>query len=565
MKKTLRTPALCLLLCCLLALSARAMENDMLKVGIKYGSDAMFSANLQNYDETQAVGYAMGYFDSARSFVPLGPTTAENRITVIVDGNCYASGSAYYAGTGGSTVVGGWHLQSDMIYGSYAEAAYAAAPYEGAFPAYLSEGWAFRVGQYTSRESAEAGLLNWQGWDAVHVVEPSRTGVMVTATGSDRILFYFDCGGLYSLAIEPVSVGGKAVTWFRGYRYYGGFEYQRVTGGNINVLNVLHVDDYVKGCVGWEIGNDKPLEAVKAQAVCARTYAAMQTRHRSQGFDVCTSDDCQVYQGLASANEITEQAVDETSGMFMTYNGKYAEAYYYSSNGGASEDAKNVWSTDVPYLKGKEDPYEAAVASRVSQYNWTATFTAAQIQAKLAARNISVGTVRKVYVSQFTPTGNVYALTFEGSSGSKTVTKENCRTILGLRSMRFHTPNDTASRPVSGVSAPADTPVFCVNDVSDARDTTAGLYTVSGSGAVSPLVTGASETWIISGSGKSRLQGAASPAPAPAASGAGGFTFTGSGWGHNVGMSQWGACAMAEQGLSYRDILQFYYTGVTIG
>ena len=265
--KTAAAPALCLLLCCVLSISAWAMENNMLKVGIKYGSEAMFSANLQNYDETQAVGYAMGYFDSARNFVPLGPTTAENKITVIVDGNCYVSGSTYYAGTGGGTVVGGCHLQSETVYETYEEAMQAAAAYENAFPAFLDNGWVFRVGQYTSESEAESARLSWQGWDSVRVVSPSRTGVMVTVTGTNRILFYFDCSGLYSLAVKPISVGGKAVTWFRGFRYYGDFEYQRVTGGNMNVLNVLHVDDYVKGCVGWEIGNDKPLEAVKAQAV----------------------------------------------------------------------------------------------------------------------------------------------------------------------------------------------------------------------------------------------------------------------------------------------------------
>ncbi len=551
MKYLLKTLILGLLLSCVCAAGASALDNDMLKVGIKYGDEAMFSANLQNYNDSVAgLGYTFGYFDSGRVYVPLGPATQEYKVTVTVDGNFYTTGSACYPGTGSAgATVGGWHLQLLDVYATYEEAMDAAARYDGAHIAYLMNAYAVRVGQYASQAEADAALAAWGGADAAQVVAPSSTGVVVTVTGTDRVLFYFDCGGLRSLAIQPQSVNGeKPVTWFRGYRYYGSFEYQRVTGGNLGVVNVVNIEDYTKGSVPWEIGNDKPLEAIKAQAVCARTYAARQTRHRSQGFDVCTTVDCQVYQGVAASNAVTDRAVEETAGIYMYYDGTLAEAFYYSSNGGASEDAANVWNDEVGYCKGKIDPYEAYVASRISKYEWSTTFTAAELKTRLAARGVDIGTVKNLYVSEFTPTGNVCALTFVGTSGSKTFYRENCRLVLGLRSMRFHIGDVTASE------------TFCVNDAGNTLGTLHGAYTISGNGVRSPYAADASEAYVITSEGVSKLERERNAVPAASDT----FTVSGSGWGHNVGMSQWGATAMAELGFGYRDILEFYYTGIEI-
>ncbi len=535
---------LCALLMTLLCVSVQALDNDMLKVGIKYGNDAMFSANLQNYNDTVAgLGYTMGYFDSGRVYVPLGMATQEYKISITADGNFYSSGNAYYPGAGG---VGGWHLQLEETFADFDAAAEAAARYDGAFVAYLMNEYAVRVGQYASEGDAQGALSTWSD-TAARVVGPSSTGVVVTVTGTNRVLFYFDCGGLRSLAVMPQSVAGeKPVTWFRGYRYYGAFEYQRVTGGNINVINVVNIEDYTKGSVPWEIGNDKPLEAIKAQAVCARTYAAMQKRHRAQGFDVCTTDDCQVYQGVAASNEITDRAVDETAGVYMYYDGKLAEAFYYSSNGGASEDAENVWGSEVAYCKGKPDPFEATVAARIPKYNWTVTYTQSELTDRLKSRGINIGTVKKVYVSEYTPTGNVCAVTFEGSSGSKTVYRESCRLTLGLRSMRF---------AVGG----ADAETYYINGADDSMTGIRGAYTISGTGEVSLFNGGASDAYVITSGGVSSLKRETEQAAKTDS-----FTFSGSGWGHNVGMSQWGATAMAELGYDFREILEFYYTGVTI-
>ena len=336
------------------------------------------------------------------------------------------------------------------------------------------------------------------------------------------------------------------MTWFKNNRYNGAFEYQRVTGGNINVVNVVDLETYVKGVVAWEIGANSPLEAIKAQAVCARTYGAYSARHSRSGFDLCTTTDCQVYQGVAASSARSNQAVEETAGEFLFYEGKpVLEAVYYSSNGGASESSENVWGGKVGYLVGKMDPYEALIADRIPGYRWSKTFTKSELGQKLSAKNWYVGTVTDVYVSEYSPTGNVVALTFVGTNGTKTVTRETCRTFLGLGSMRF---------TVSGGGKNS----YFINSPASSVTTVTGLYTISGDGTAQPYGGADRDTYVITSSGVSTL-------PTNSSSGSNSFTFSGAGSGHNVGLSQWGAMAMAEQGMDYRDILEFYYTGVTVG
>ena len=113
------------------------------------------------------------------------------------------------------------------------------------------------------------------------------------------------------------------------------------------------------------------------------------------------------------------------------------EAVYCSSNGGASEDSLNIWGSDVGYLKGKIDPYEGKIASIIPQYNWSTTYSISELTSLLNSRGYGIGTVRDAYVSAYTDTGNVYSVTFAGTNGSKTVSREACRTLLNLRSQRF--------------------------------------------------------------------------------------------------------------------------------
>ena len=138
----------------------------------------------------------------------------------------------------------------------------------------------------------------------------SGNGVTVTETRSGEVLFQFRDNG-YCLGIRPM--GRHTETWCKGYKYPGGFEYRCNADGTLTVINVVDIEDYVKGVVPYEMDKDWPLAALEAQAVCARTYA-VKTRHPSLGFDVCAGTDCQVYYGRNRATDMTDAAVDNTAG-----------------------------------------------------------------------------------------------------------------------------------------------------------------------------------------------------------------------------------------------------------
>ena len=517
MRKLYKTALLTLLFTLTLCVGAHAMENDTVKVGLKYGADAMASANLQNYSDFG--GYAFGYYDAQREFVELGYVGREYEKITVTTETTYC-------------------VELDEVYADYAEAR-AAADACGGYPSYVMGEYRVRIGTYSSESGAQAACGS-----GCRVKGNSSTGVKVFVTNTDTVLFAFDCSGLYSLGIQPIENGEKTVTWFRGARYYGGFEYQRVTGGNLNVINVVNIDDYVKCVIPYEMSSSWPSEALKAQSVCARTYAATQTRHASQGFDVCTTIDCQVYQGTAACSAHSDAAVDATAGEYLYYGGKIVEeAVYYSSNGGASEDCKNVWGSEVPYLKGKTDPYEQYVADRAEKYNWTTTYTAQELTALLQSKGVNIGTVKNLYVSRFTDNGNVYEITFVGSKGTKIYQRESCRMLLNLRSMRFNI-NDSAPNQ------------YYVNG-DGSTVSLGGVYVLSGSGKTT-YSAAAGDTYVITSGGVAALEDKQQQTSTDT------FVITGSGNGHNVGLSQWGAYAMADLGCDYEEILQFYYTGVTI-
>lgn len=559
MKKLLLTTMLVVTFFALSAVSASAIVNDTVKVGLRYGATALFSANLEN---AVGSGYEFGYFDEDREFEALG-WTDETAISMTAAGDIYMSGDGTYSAdmpSGGFRHLGAWHVQIDG-FRDFEDAQNAAWDYDDAYPAWIGWEYVVRVGCYDSRKEAEAAAEDLGEGEAV---SSSSTGVMVTVTRTTDILFEFDCSGILNLGIRPYYDRGSAVTWFKSIKYAGAFEYARVTGGNINVINVVDLEDYVKGVIPYEMSGDWPLAAMEAQAVCARTYVCGNSKHLSAyGFDVCSTTDCQVYNGrggyTSGPSSISDQAVDNTAGECMYYNGELAkDAVYHASNGGATEDAANVWGGQAGYLMGKEDPYEAQTS--IPNYSYTVTYTAEELTWILQQKGYSVGTVKNVYVSEYTPVGNVKKVTIEGSSDTKTVSGETCRTLFysstynkSVNSMRFR---------INGGGPAANSGGVYINSSKEHMSSLDGAFVISGSGTVSSL--NGSSVSVISSSGVSTVKDSGGKTAAPTASNNGTFTITGTGNGHNVGMSQYGAKAMAELGYDYIDILEFYYTNVTV-
>ena len=557
---------------------AAGSGGEMVRVGLAYGSGALVNANLEN-NTGYGSGYRMGYFDDDLDFVELAWTDEdETQITMVKTQNMWVNGSSYSTSDNGGDVIGCYHVLVEDGYRSYEQAAAAAQEYRDGFVAWIDGDYQVRAGSYTSRQEAEDAAQSLGGT----VAGTSSYAVNVTRTGTAEILFQFDGGDALALGVMPDVTGADAVrTWFKGYRYYGGFRYERIGGGDLTVVNIVDLETYIKGVVPYEMSSSWPLEALKVQAVCARSYAYINIhsgKHTSYHFDVCNTTDCQAYYGAGTnsssyqATERTDQAVDETAGEYAWYDGQVIEAFYSSSHGGASESVYNVWGTSLeqyPYLCGVEDPYEADMASKNSYSSWTVSYTSSELAQRLENYGYDASSGIESLTLTYSDLGNVIQVRVNyRDGGSDTIRPSSMRSVFGISSIRF-TVNGQAASSGSGTTSSSGGGLTANGSTSlDSQ----GTYTViSGSGSLSQA--GLDGLYAISGSGS------ITPAEDAASGGGSGtdtptgtqvtvsgssYSFQGSGNGHQLGLSQYGAWAMAERGFTYDEIIEFYYPGTYV-
>ncbi len=132
----------------------------------------------------------------------------------------------------------------------------------------------------------------------------------------------------------------KGVVVVNGRKYRGNFEIRK-TGERLWVINILNIEDYLKGVVPCEIGkvSKNLVEVAKAQAVAARTYAcAHLNQYQNLGFDLYATIQDQVYKGIGCENELTNRAIEKTKGLILTYKNRPIEAKYHSTCGGKTAD-----------------------------------------------------------------------------------------------------------------------------------------------------------------------------------------------------------------------------------
>ena len=557
---------------------AAGSGGEMVRVGLAYGSGALVNANLEN-NTGYGSGYRMGYFDDDLDFVELAWTDEdETQITMVKTQNTWVNGTSYSNSDNGGDVIGCYHVLVESGYRSYEQAAADAQEYRDGFVAWIDGDYQVRAGSYTSRQEAEDAAQSLGGT----VAGTSSYAVNVTRTGTAEILFQFDGGDALALGVMPDVTGADAVrTWFKGYRYYGGFRYERIGGGDLTVVNIVDLETYIKGVVPYEMSSSWPLEALKVQAVCARSYAYINIhsgKHTSYHFDVCNTTDCQAYYGAGTnsssyqATERTDQAVDETAGEYAWYDGQVIEAFYSSSHGGASESVYNVWGTSLeqyPYLCGVEDPYEADMASKNSYSSWTVSYTSSELAQRLENYGYDASSGIESLTLTYSDLGNVIQVRVNyRDGGSDTIRPSSMRSVFGISSIRF-TVNGQAASSGSGTTSSSGGGLTANGSTSlDSQ----GTYTViSGSGSLSQA--GLDGLYAISGSGS------ITPAEDAASGGGSGtdtptgtqvtvsgssYSFQGSGNGHQLGLSQYGAWAMAERGFTYEEIIEFYYPGTYV-
>jgi stage II sporulation protein D len=293
--------------------------------------------------------------------------------------------------------------------------------------------------------------------------------------------------------IEP-SNGGFA--WI-GDRWYRGRTLVVPTKDGLTAVNYVDLEHYLYSVLGGEMNGNWPQEALKAQAVAARSYALYQRKSGNNIFDVGDTAAWQVYRGVQDESPGTQAAVEATKSQVLICNkklpcrGQIIEAVFHSASGGHTEDVENVWLQPLPYLRGVPDFDQKAPV-----YEWSKSFTGSQMSSLIS------GVGKVLCMEPEAPprpmkTGRVKKMKVVGEGGTKTVTGDDLREALGLRSTLF---------------------------------------------AIGP---DCSQISLKSG-----------PKPTPPTT----FTVNGRGFGHGLGMSQWGAYQMALEKKNYQQIVLHYYT-----
>jgi stage II sporulation protein D len=249
--------------------------------------------------------------------------------------------------------------------------------------------------------------------------------------------------------------------------------------GKVTAVNWVDLEAYLYSVLGSEMYASWPQEALKAQAVAARSFV-LYRRERAAGniYDVGANTGYQVYKGLASESQTTQAAVQSTRGQVLTYGNRVIEAVFHSSSGGHTENVEDIWQRPVPYLRSVPDYDQASPV-----FQWSESFTTEQFQKRV----VGIGRLQRAIPERTTPRGRVVSMRLEGTGGSRVLTGTELRQALNLRSTLF-------TITIAGNSVRVD----------------------------------------------------------------------GRGFGHGIGMSQWGAYAMAQQGYSYQQILAHYYQGTIL-
>lgn len=235
--------------------------------------------------------------------------------------------------------------------------------------------------------------------------------------------------------------GKEASFIVKGNRYRGEIKIiPSAWAKGLTVVNVVSLDDYLKGVIPCEVVPTWHMDALKAQAVAARTYAVYhKNSYRKGGYDVTDDTRSQVYRGADAETAATTRAVMETAGEIITYAGKPIDAVFHSSGGGYTENSENVWGTSVPYLRG--------VPETVKTVPWTKNVSLDVFSKTLSGASPSVGAIKRVKLSRLKKSpvkaadrgisGRVKSVELIGTKGKAKVSGEKLQELFKLPSTLF--------------------------------------------------------------------------------------------------------------------------------
>lgn len=406
-------------------------------------------------------------------------------------------------------------------------------------------------GGYTTEAEAINALNENQEFS---LVIPSSNKRVRLNDGENTVVI-FDNASKHPQIID----GNGGFVTLGGRSYRGVMEIGRQLGTGITPVNIVDMEEYLYSVVPSEMPASWHIEALKAQAVAARSYSfASRGSHSHLGYELCDTIFSQVYVGVGNESARSTEAVQATKGLKAYHNGEIIMATYFSSSGGTTENSENVWVNSLPYLRGVEDTYES------NGMVWERTFTTEEITKITNANGVNIGSVLNISIQETSEMGRVNHLLITGTDGTHSLHKEQIRTFFSpstegsLQSRNFEIVNGSINSNSNNNSANT----YAVNQ---------NVSIQYNHGTVQVPIT---STFVLNSKGEIvhindsdiSIQGTGNNNSSSNSTTSTGNTITlsGKGWGHGVGMSQYGAFSMAEAGYTYQEILMHYYTGIEI-
>jgi stage II sporulation protein D len=292
----------------------------------------------------------------------------------------------------------------------------------------------------------------------------------------------------------PLHLAGTQQNGLSDGRYRGSLDFKPTAVGTLEAINVVNIEDYVRGVVGAESPPSWPAAALQAQAVAARTYAI--TTGGGADYDQYADTRSQMYRGVSVETASTESAVTSTSGQVVTYQGKPVVTYFFSTSGGHTENIENsfIGSPPKPWLKGVSDPYD-----NVSPKHRWGPYTMTMSQAASKLSGLVKGKFKGIDVTQRGVSPRVVYADVVGSGGRTRVTGPELRGRFGLF-------DSWATFNVVSSSGQTQNPAPSTDTSAPSSDGTTGGVSPGGGGArASWYVPSGVVRGSISGAGGKRL------------------------------------------------------------
>lgn len=437
------------------------------------------------------------------------------------------------------------------------------------------------IGEFISESAAKEFVNNSPILKSQNaVVSKNEVLVSIENSNNEKIIVFDNNQDIFLKSLgEVTKVENKR------YRGYIGFINSK---NKLTAINYVQLSDYLKGVIPREMSASWNIEALKAQAVTARTFALRNLgKHKSLGYELCDTTNCQMYDGYDIEHTNSNRAVEETRNNVLKYNGEIAQTFYSSCSGGYTSNNEDIWNgVPIPYLRGKEDPYSL----NTPQSNWTYTISKAEASMKLKSNKLDVGDIISLKPVRDRLGGRVLELIITGTKGTKVLEREKVREVFGYSNVKSTNyridgeielpkpqpepnPEPTPETPPVPENPEKDIYVISANSTSPTKSYIKNINVVTADGIkkidynLQNVVISNGVQSVVKESNKAKEEfpiiASVSSLSMPTNVG-NTITFRGSGWGHGVGMSQYGALNMAKQGFNYIDIVEFYFTGAKV-